>query len=61
MPSKRDEKTFALLLIWRKNHSKLSKKWNKDLLLRQETKKKRLHVLEADRITIENNINFVSS
>ena len=58
MPKTRKEKYFASLLIGRQNHSKLSQKqmpsiniiiiyyWNKKL-------KNRLHVLEADIITIE--------
>ena len=35
--------------------------YDKDLLLRRETKKKRLHVLEADMITIKNDIDVSSS
>ena len=57
MPWTREEKYFASLLIWRQDHSKLSQNRcnpliDNDLLLRQETQK-RLHVLEADIITIK--------
>ena len=48
-----EKKIFVSLLISWQNHSKLSQnnKYDNDLLLRQETQK-RLHVLEADIITI---------
>ena len=63
MPWKREEKYFVSLCIWRQKHSKLSKEKMQPInMIRiyycDKKLKKRLHVLEADIITIKKKMCF---